>query len=337
MQKVLVLTNMYPLRSRPYYGIFVREQVAALRDLGWHVDVFFINSVKCKTSYFSCLPSLARTLRREKYDIIHAHHTYCVYVLAAARFALRHFPKIVFTFHEGEILRIDSLKARNLGENLRYSMLLKKQAVKLADLVVPVSERIKTKLGLASSAPVVSCGVDTSKFYAIPQEEAQAKLNLPHGMKFVFSPSDPKRSADKGTQLLAKVSELMAKNRNQVSFLTGGSIAFSDMPFYYCASDAVIQTSAYEASPTVIKEALACGRPLVTTDVGDVRAVVGDTEGCFVCSSNPEEICDGLIKALSFAGTDGRARIFSLGLDMKSATMKLIQIYKCLLDGGPLQ
>ena len=54
-----------------------------------------------------------------------------------------------------------------------------------------------------------------------------------------------------------------------------------------CA-DLLALTSLYEGSPTVVKEAIACHLPVVSLDVGDVKAVVGNLEGCYI--SEPDRV-----------------------------------------------
>ena len=63
--------------------------------------------------------------------------------------------------------------------------------------------------------------------------------------------------------------------------------------------DLFIMTSAFEGMPRSVLEALACGLPVVTTDVGEVRRVVRDGVSGLVCHSrDPEVICKAVRKVL---------------------------------------
>ena len=107
------------------------------------------------------------------------------------------------------------------------------------------------------------------------------------------------------------------------------------MPFYHNAADMVLLTSLWEGSPNVIKNAMACNIPIVSTDVGDVREVVGDTEGCFITSFHPQDVAEQIEMALAFAGTKGRTkgrkRLVEWGLDSKTVVKRIIGVYKEVL------
>jgi glycosyltransferase involved in cell wall biosynthesis len=51
------------------------------------------------------------------------------------------------------------------------------------------------------------------------------------------------------------------------------------------ASDVVLVTSSRESGPMVVKEAAACGVPVVATDVGFVADVLADRPDARVCDS----------------------------------------------------
>lgn len=97
-----------------------------------------------------------------------------------------------------------------------------------------------------------------------------------------------------------------------------------------CAADAFLMTSFTEGSPQVVKEALACGCPIVSVDVGDVKERTDGVEGCFVAQSRkPDELARLIKDAMGFKGkTQSRKRLLADCLDNRQVTGKLINIYE---------
>ncbi len=104
------------------------------------------------------------------------------------------------------------------------------------------------------------------------------------------------------------------------------------MPLYFNGSDLLLSTSLCEGSPNVIKVAIACNCPIVSTNVGDVRWLLDDVEGCFITTNDPRDVADKINKALNFKSkTKGRDKLFRLGFDSEHIAKKIIKVYEELI------
>jgi glycosyltransferase involved in cell wall biosynthesis len=65
-----------------------------------------------------------------------------------------------------------------------------------------------------------------------------------------------------------------------------------EVPVWLNASDVILVTSWSEGSPTIVKEALACNRPVVSVAVGDVAAKIGGISGCHVAAADRVALAD---------------------------------------------
>jgi glycosyltransferase involved in cell wall biosynthesis len=99
---------------------------------------------------------------------------------------------------------------------------------------------------------------------------------------------------------------------------------------YLNAADVFVLASRLEGSPNVVKEAMACNCPIVATDVGDVREVIKDTQGCFVTSFDPPETAEELKQALDFGKrTTGRQAVEHLNETVIAE--KIVTLYQSLV------
>lgn len=330
--KVLVVTNMYPTLQSSFYGIFVKEQVESLRKEGIDVDVVFINGKENRLNYFASVITLLKVLRSSRYDIIHAHHTYCIYPISIVKVLTGTKTPLILTFHEGEVHKTKEIRTNDTDFIRRFvfSKRIKIFALKMVDLVITVQEELIKALNFNGKYVVLPCGVDLEMFRPMEKKGCRKRFNLPLGEKIVFFPASSE-NRQKGFDILKEAVLLLG--RENVHLLKGGNIEHRDMPYYMCASDVVVQPSLLEASPMTLKEAMAVNTPVVFTDVGDTKLTVGNAKGCFLCQRTPKDVSAKLEMAFRCNGnSDGRNRIIELGLELSEVAKRILKVYENILQ-----
>jgi teichuronic acid biosynthesis glycosyltransferase TuaC len=307
--RVLVVTNMYPHDADPSFGTFVYEQVRALRASGVEMDVLFVNGRAGRWNYASGVGRLWRQLGCVQYDLIHAHYVFSGWIARAQR----RLP-IVQSFH-------------GAGEMFGYQGWLCRKLAPLVDIVIVTSAAHKQELGFAA-AHIIPCGVDLSLFTPKPRDEARTALGWDGQRKVVLWVGDPR--PEKRLDLIQQAFDLLRAKRDDVDLRLVSRVAHDEVPAYMSAADALILASDTEGSPVVIKEALACNLPIVSTAVGDVPQVIGGVEGCFLAAPSPQDLADKLGLALDFEGrTEGRAAIAHL--QTQAEAQAILTLYEELL------
>ena len=323
---VLVFTNMYPYPAKPYYGIFVKEQVKSLKKIGAEIDVLFINGELSKLNYLKCFRKFFNTLSKKHYDIIHCHHTYCAFVAA-----LQKRIPVILTFHEGEIFSQEhfgkKLKQNGFWKTFGLSEYFKRLVLKKVNYIISVTKELKNIVP-QEKLSIIPPGIDLNLFKPISKIKARQKLKLPLNEKIVLFPADPNRK-EKRFDLTKQTIDNLKKEGMDIILITLGDVKYENVPYYMNAADVVLFTSDYEASPMVIKEAMACNIPIVSTDVGDIKWVINTTDGCYICKRIPEDIAHKIKKALDYnKRTNGRKHIAQMKFDLKVTIGKTIKVYK---------
>jgi len=97
-------------------------------------------------------------------------------------------------------------------------------------------------------------------------------------------------------------------------------------------SDILVLTSFYEASPTVIKEALSCCLPIVTTRVGDVEEVLNGLINCIIAESKTKEFVDAIEKAIQI-GKQPENRERAMKYRVEKIIPQYFEQYRLIMEG----
>lgn len=258
--RVLVVTNFMPDESAPQRGQWVRDQVDEVRRRGIEVDLFAFPPGR--NEYVPATRRLRSLLRRERFDLVHAH-----YGLAGWVARLAGATPLIVTFH---------------GTDVRHHVVghLSRRLAWRVDLVAGVSRALfepeddRPGLPAVPGSAVLPCGPDLRRFEPRPRAEARRTLGLDPEGSYLFFPANPARP-EKRHDRAAEVAAACGAD-----LLTGGSIEPEQMPLWLNAADAVLVTSDYEGFGMAAVEALACDVPVLSTPVGIAPYALGGIDGC---------------------------------------------------------
>jgi teichuronic acid biosynthesis glycosyltransferase TuaC len=285
----------------------VLNQGESLKDLGIEVDYFLVRPGF--TGYISAIPRIRKKWRTDSYNLVHAH--YGLSALAAS--VAGRFPIVV------SLMGSDIFMSAILRAVIRFFYRQR------WNITIVKTNQMK-ELARLPGAEVIPNGVDINRFKPLPVDEARNYLGYPLKKKLVLFNSSPDRP-EKNARLAAGAVSLLGDIDLEIKYLY--DIHNTDVPYYLNAADTLLLTSKWEGSANVIKEAMACNCPIVSTDVGDIRWVTEDTPGCFLTSFDVSDVADKLRNGLEFGSrTNGRDRIIQLGIDAGSIAVKIKSLYE---------
>lgn len=318
--KILVVTNVYPSDKHPYHGIFVSEQLKAVKKLHDDVefDVFYINGFAGKLQYIKSIWKIAKTINNDEYDLVHIH-----YGLAGMYLYWPFIKKVptVVTFHGSDI--------QPKGGNGRISEMVSIHTAKKAEAAIILNDEMETMVKpYCKNTNMIPCAVDLDVFKPMEKSKQNKKT-------YIVFPSNHERRV-KNYPLFCDVMEILkTKYGLNVEEKELKGLTHVEIAQLYSNSDLLLMTSNSEGSPQAVKEAMACNLPCVSTPVGDVRLLLSNVKDCYVSSSHDAtELAELVVKSLQRTGKGilGREKISNLHLDEESIANKVYQIYSSLLS-----
>ena len=325
----------------------------------------FVEGVK----YFACEKGI-------QYDVIHSHYWMSGIAAVALSDAWGGMP-IVHMFHTlGEMKnRIARTEEEREGE---YRIEGEKQVLRRADRVIAATIAEVTQLRFlykanASKLVVIPPGVDVSHFYPIPADEAKMYVGLkPEDRMVLFvGRIEPLKGLD---TLIEAMSNLQLDENQRVHLaIIGGDPAASPremsvemarlqklcddlavgqtvvflgkrdqdkLPYYYSAAELVVMPSHYESFGMVALEAMACGTPVIASEVGGLAYLVKDGEtGFTIPDQEPDTLCEKISWLLNdhdlHTSMSQRAVEYAQDYAWEKITRQILSVYQGLLTSRP--
>ena len=366
--KILIVASDKHGRFAP----FIEEQMTALQACGVEIIRYGVTG-KGIFGYLRELPTLRRLIRAERPDIIHAHYGLCGLLANLQRripvVTTYHGSDI----NEPAILRFSKIAMRLSAYNIFVSkknvaIALGKASVKCKVESVKCKGTENGEAEIPAFTPyalhltpqytLLPCGVNLTDDQLQSRDEARSILGIDKGAKIVLfagafnnavkDPALAQETLREANRIISQPLEgvdssgmLLVLSSNNTNPQTNEKIELKELKgfnrtqvnLFMCAANALLMTSKTEGSPQVIKEAMACGCPIVSVDVGDVAERTSGVDGCYVVPTRePKDIAEALLKAIAFDGkTNGRERIIEMGLSNELVAERLQAIYDSIL------
>jgi glycosyltransferase involved in cell wall biosynthesis len=339
--RVLVLSNMYPSARKPHFGIFVHRRVLAYRRLGVEVEVVAVadprrGALRTAWKYAQLtMKSVAASLAF-KPDVIEAHYLVPTGLIAMVVGLAGRTPYVLYAH----------------GSDVDVTLPGARRAVRGAAEVhtnsADTARRIRTRYPDVESVVVIPPGVDTTVFHPAGEEDPSlpptivfvGDLVYHKGVDVLLSALRNLKTAGwqcllAGTgpcraELISQAAQL--ELRDQLTWL--GEVAPDEVANVFRRGHLAVVPSRRDALGQVAVEALACGIPVVVSQVGGLASIPTAACGAAVPPERPAELAQAIDRWLSSrhdpsvkSAAVERAAEYSLETTTQTAVDRLREVY----------
>ena len=321
--KVLQVTTNYPTEKNPIFGIFMKEQVESLVQLGVENTIFFSNGSETAVdkknggmmTHLKSVFKLQWHLLTHHYDLIHCHSN---------------ISGLIYALSLGWVFNKSIISFQNDPEKFQDAKLFKK----LYPFFNKVIVKMPTKYLSRKKVVYLPNGCNTDFFKPMDRDECKEKIGLDKGkdyILFVDSNTSRKRTQKRKDRFDETMNILKKKyGHNNIEELVMIGVSRNDVPYWMNASSLHLLTSDQEGSPNSVKECIFCNTPVVSTPVGNVKDMIGDIPGVYVTDGfDAEEIAEKCHKVLcnneSFVG---RRFLMDKGYGINAVAERLYSLYQ---------
>jgi glycosyltransferase involved in cell wall biosynthesis len=267
---------------------------------------------------------LRKLLHSFQPDVVHSHYG----TVTAFFAAISHARPLVITYHGSDL---NYLKGGNIFTEFGAKIFSQVASLRAAAIIC-VSEKLKQKLWWRKKKVfVLPMGVDENFFKPIAYLDARNQLGILPGEKVILFNygNTPLKRKDIAETALAIVKTKYPETR---LWVLNNDATPGKMLLLFNASDCLLLCSDSEGGPTIVKEAMACNLPVVSSDVGDVRQTVDQTFPHVVTDQDPKNLAQGIEEVFRHhKRSNGREILISRGLTEQSLSGRVLTIYKTIL------
>jgi D-inositol-3-phosphate glycosyltransferase len=306
------------------------------------------------------------------YDIIHSHYWMSGLAAESLSDAWGGVP-IVHMFHTLGEMKNRIAQSDNERENPER-IAGERRVLACADRVIVATLAELTQLRFLYKASdrkltIIPPGVDTSHFYPIPADEAKLVIGLKPdarmilfvgrieplkgvdtliramsclGLKDADRPvhlaiigGEPSASPQEMSAEMARLQKLCDELCLDQTVVFMGKRDQDKLPYYYSAAEVLVMPSHYESFGMVALEAMACGTPVIASDVGGLGFLVQNGEtGYTIPDGEPNALCDKLSTLLNdphLRETMGRrAAEYAQSYTWDKIAAQIVKVYQAL-------
>jgi len=287
--------------------------------------------------------------RNIEFDIIHAHFGWSA-GYAGMKAKEKYKKPLVITGHGYDVY--------DLPFRDNYWKTKLREVFNKADSLMTVSKKNSEylrKLGIKKEVVIFPNGYSSSLFKFLEKNEAQSFLNLSEKRKIILTIGNLEEV--KGYDILIKALNIVSKIRKDfLCILIGegtkesnikklishynlneyvqllGSKPHDELVYWFGASDFFVSSSLFEGNPTVMFEALGCGKPFIGTKVGGIPDVISSSDyGLLSKPGDEKELANNILRALEAKWNSRKIIDYSKQYSWENITKNIIEIYKTLI------
>jgi glycosyltransferase involved in cell wall biosynthesis len=304
----------------------VMTQGKTLEACGVEIDYYPLTG-RGPGVYLKTLTAVRRKLRSAGADLIHAHYGISG---IAGLLATGGLPLIV-SFMGSDLLGSHSPDGRTTVSSRILIYIHSFLARYFYAFTIVKSVQMERRLRKNTRHAVIPNGVDLSVFKPTDRLTARRQLNLGPDERIVLFPAG-QNNPEKNFALASAAVEILLERGIRLMAINNAD--HEEMNIYFNAADLLLVTSFHEGSPNIVKEAMACCCPIVSTAVGDIPWLLGSLPGHYLSGFDASELAEKIEAATrfrkEFTHTDGRSRIIQLGLDAEKIAGIIIDHYSRL-------